>query len=177
MLRTIDDNLIEMTDSYKYGHQKMRVERTLANFEYMAARKGAEFSTTTFFGLQGKLKRHFTGKAFDEYDIHQAKTLGDLHLGPGAFPEDRWKDLFVAYEGRLPLDIRAVPEGTQVPVGEGNALMSIESTDDDFEWVAGWYESLLQQIWLPTTVATLSSHIRALIDGFVKASGNQTWRT
>jgi nicotinamide phosphoribosyltransferase len=81
--------------------------------------------------------------------------------------EVRWQ---LAYNGRFPLCIKAVAEGTWVPVG--NILMSIESTDPRFAWVPGWFETLLMMVWYPTTVATQSFYIRKLIRSAYERTGS-----
>ena len=40
------------------------------------------------------------------------------------------------HRGYLPLRIRAVPEGTVVPVK--NALFTVESTDPQLPWLTNW---------------------------------------
>lgn len=71
--------------------------------------------------------------------------------------------------GRLPVRIRAVSEGSNVPVS--NALMTIESTDPKAFWVVNWLETLLLKIWYPTTVATQSHYLRKIIlDSLEKSS-------
>ncbi len=42
------------------------------------------------------------------------------------------------------LQIRAVPEGSLVPVG--NALFTVESTDERVPWVATYFEDILSQV-------------------------------
>lgn len=171
MPQPYNDNFIELTDSYKWGHPRMYPEGTQGVSEYLAAREGAEFPETILFGLQGILKEHFTGQAFSQADIARAEMLSTMHLGHGSFFIDGWNDLWGKWRGVLPLHIEAVPEGLPIPVGNGNALMTVETTDDDFGWLATQVESLLMHVWHPTTVATLSWHIRLMIEEFVSQSG------
>ncbi|XP_069999021.1 nicotinamide phosphoribosyltransferase-like isoform X2 [Penaeus vannamei] len=56
--------------------------------------------------------------------------------------------------GRIPVRIRAVPEGSVVPVR--NVLFTVESTDPAVPWVTNFFETLLVQVWYPMTVATVS---------------------
>ena len=81
--------------------------------------------------------------------------------------------MYIAKElnGKLPVRIRAIPEGTLVPVS--NVLMSIESTDTKAFWVVNWLETLLLKVWYPTTVATQSHYCRELIyNSLVQTSDN-----
>ena len=59
----------------------------------------------------------------------------------------------------------AVPEGTIVPVN--NVLVQVCNTDPQCFWLTNYIEtSLLRAVWYPTTVATLSLHIKAMIKKF-----------
>lgn len=165
------DNLLELTDEYKFGHPHMRVHKTLRNFEYMASREGARFPYTVFFGLQAIVENYLVGQAFTEKDIYEAKDLCDRVNGEGVFNTAGWVDLWDAHQGVIPLDIRAVPEGMMIPVGNGNVLMTNVNTDDRFEFLPGNFESLLQQTWYPSAVATYSSQVREVIQPFVIATG------
>jgi nicotinamide phosphoribosyltransferase len=173
MIRETSENLLELTDEYKFGHPRMRVHKTLGNFEYMASREGALFPYTVLTGLQPLLKRYFVGQAFVEQDIYEAKELCDLVNGPGVFFTESWQELWDKHNGMIPLDIRAVPEGLKVPVGKGNVLMTVKNTDEDFEFVAGTFESLLQTTWYPSAVATFASSIRGMIQEFVLETGGE----
>lgn len=47
--------------------------------------------------------------------------------------------LFVqVHKGHLPLKIKAVPEGTVVPVK--NVLFTVENTDPRVPWLTNWFE-------------------------------------
>jgi nicotinamide phosphoribosyltransferase len=62
----------------------------------------------------------------------------------------------------MPLEIRAVAEGTVVP--EGQVMAEVVNTDPDFHWLTSFVETaLLRALWYPTTVATIAWRIRILI--------------
>lgn len=52
--------------------------------------------------------------------------------------------LIQKYKGYLPLKVRAVPEGSVIPVK--NILFSVESTDSKVPWIATWFEVSLHSI-------------------------------
>ena len=54
-----------------------------------------------------------------EEKILQAKTIYNSHLGPELFNEEGWRYILDHHGGRLPLRIRAVPEGSVIPVKNG----------------------------------------------------------
>jgi nicotinamide phosphoribosyltransferase len=71
--------------------------------------------------------------------------------------------------GRLPVEIRAVAEGTPVPTH--NVLMTIRNTDPACYWLTNFLETLLLKVWYPTTVATLSGAIFRVVEAAMKRSG------
>jgi nicotinamide phosphoribosyltransferase len=150
-------NLILNTDSYKVSHWVQYPPGMDAMFSYIESRGGL-YDRTLFFGLQAILKEHLSGPVTTA-DIDEAKELLTAHGEP--FNERGWRYIVDAHRGRVPLTIRAVPEGTVVPTL--NVLATIESTDPHCFWIASYLETLLLRVWYPTTVATISWHIKQLI--------------
>ena len=65
--------------------------------------------------------------------------------------------------GYLPVKICALPEGTAVPLRV--PMLTIENTDDRFFWVTNYLESLMsQELWLPSTAATIAKEYRKILD-------------
>ena len=89
------------------------------------------------------------------------------------FNREGWEYILSAHRGYLPIVIRAVPEGTVVPVK--NVLATIENTDPKAFWLTTWLETaLLRAIWYPTTVATQSKMIKNIIADYLEKSGDPT---
>jgi nicotinamide phosphoribosyltransferase len=86
------------------------------------------------------------------------------------FNRDGWNHVVAAHGGRLPLRIRAVPEGTVVPVN--HALVTVENTDPACYWLTSYVETALLRIWYPTTVATHSHATRRLIADALARTGS-----
>jgi nicotinamide phosphoribosyltransferase len=146
------------TDSYKVSHHKQYPPGTTSMFSYVESR-GGDYDKTVFFGLQYYLKEYLTHRVTVE-EVELAAELFKVHGEP--FNYDGWMYIAKNLQGKLPVRIRAVPEGTVVPTH--NILVSIESTDPKAYWVVSWLEtSLLRNIWYGTTVATRSHHIRSII--------------
>jgi nicotinamide phosphoribosyltransferase len=164
-------NICSASDSYKFQHWNMYPKDTEVIYSYLESRVGAKFDKTIFFGLQYFLKNYFTGKVVTAEKIAQAKKRIDGHLGPNAFNEAGWQYILDKYDGRLPLLIKALPEGTAVPTN--NALMTIENTDPNVPWLTNYLETVLSQIWAPSTVATLSYAIRGLLVEYLEQSSDR----
>lgn len=152
------NNLTLKTDTYKLAHWKAYEELGLKKVHsYFEARKGAQYDTTTFVGLQPIL--HFLQEnpiTMDMVDEGDAFTTG--HIGPDLYNRAGWEYIVNQHGGRLPIVIKAVPEGTEVP--KGNALLTIENTDPNCPWITNHLETFLTHVWFPSTVATLSKEIK-----------------
>lgn len=149
----MNTNLILATDSYKLTHYKQYPKDTEVVYSYFESRVGARFPYTVFFGLQYLLKQYLA-KPVGYGDLEKAFKLADAHFGTKEFNYRGWEYIISELGGRLPLRIKAIPEGTVVPVG--NVLMTVENTDPKCFWLTNALESLLTHVWYPSTVATLS---------------------
>lgn len=166
----MESNILTLTDSYKFSHWKQYPAGTKRVFSYFESRVGAKWLETVFFGLQYFLAEYLAGNVVTAQKIAEAKALCDAHVGPGIFNEKGWTRLLEKHGGRLPVRIRAVPEGTVVPVS--NILMSIENTDDEFPWLTNYLETLLVQVWYSSTVATQSRAMKKTILKYLRETGD-----
>lgn len=152
-----DHNIILDTDSYKSSHYLQYPKGTTLLFSYLESR-GGKYPQTRFFGLQYILDRYLTTRVTADM-VEEARALIEAHGEP--FPYDGWMRVVNVHGGKLPLEVRAVPEGTLVPIH--NVLLSCTNTDPELPWLVGWFETMLMRVWYPTTVATQSWHIREII--------------
>lgn len=166
------DNIITMTDSYKVSHSKQYPPNTKKIYSYMESRGGTEGSDeTTFFGLQYIIKRYLAGQVVTKEKIDKASKRFKLHFGSDdVFQRKNWEYILEKHNGRLPISIKAVPEGMTVPTH--NVLMTIENTDPECFWLTNYLETLLQQIWAPLTVATYSRNCKMLILKYLRKTGD-----
>jgi nicotinamide phosphoribosyltransferase len=152
------ENFLIDTDSYKASHYLQYPPNTTSMFSYIESR-GGEYDATVFFGLQYYLKKYLTHRVTVE-EVEEAREFFTAHGEP--FNYEGWMYIAKDLGGKLPVRIRAVPEGTVVPTH--NILVSVESTDPKVFWAVSWIEtSLLRSAWYPTTVATRSHKIRQII--------------
>jgi nicotinamide phosphoribosyltransferase len=149
-------------DSYKVSHWKQYPPGTTSMFSYIESR-GGQFDKTVFFGLQYYLKKYLQGSVVTLAGVEAAEKFYAAHGLP--FNSIGWRRIAGELGGKLPVRIRAVPEGTVVPTH--NALVTIESTDPETFWVASWLETMLVRLWYPITTCTLSWHARKLIGSFL----------
>lgn len=161
-------NLLLQTDSYKVTHFKQYPPGSQYVHSYLEAR-GGEYARTMFFGLQYYL-RTVLSQPITLDDILEANDLYATHFGRDEFNRAGWQHILTMHRGKLPVRIRAVPEGTSVPVS--NVLMTVENTDPAVPWLTNFIETRLMQVWYPTTVATLSRHCRDIIMERLLLSGD-----
>lgn len=164
-------NIVTATDSYKLTHWNQYPEGTERVYSYLESRAGAEFPYTVFFGLQSILKQYLCGqKVVRHADIEEADKLAKVHFGRDIFNKAGWEYIASEHRGKLPLIIKAVPEGTVVPTG--NVLMTVENTDPKCWWLTNAVESLLTHVWYPSTVATLSRSTKEVIASYLEATSD-----
>ncbi len=161
-------NRIIDTDSYKASHFLQYPPNTTRAFFYLESR-GSErdYTETVFFGLQYLLKNYFLAP-FTQEMVEEAREVITKHGLP--FNYDGWTNLIKKHQGKLPLRIRAVAEGSVVPLH--NVLMTVETTDDEFAWLGSWFESQLMRIWYPITVATQSFYIKRDVYRFLQETAD-----
>ncbi len=151
------DSIITAVDSYKESHFCQYPPNTSRVSSYIESR-GGQFKTTRFFGLQAILKKYFTKRIW-RHEVEEAQELFRLHGVP--FNRTGWMRIADVHEGKLPLIIEAVPEGTDVPTG--NVLVQVRNTNPESAWLTSYVETVLMQVWYPITVCTLSAAIRAVL--------------
>jgi nicotinamide phosphoribosyltransferase len=156
-------SIILNTDSYKTSHFEQYPPLTEKINSYIEAR-GIDDSfprvkSTLFFGLQMFIKKYLLTPITKE-DIREAEEIFDLHGVP--FNRAGWETILHKHGGYLPIEIYALPEGTHVPLR--TPLVQVRNTDEALPWLTSYVETaLLRAIWYPTTVATLSSHIKNVV--------------
>jgi len=175
------NNIILMTDSYKISHWKQYPPNTEYVYSYFESRGCVvkEWSEVTFFGLQYFLKEYMVGQVVSREKIEEAFDVCQHHFGgefiapgltnPGNFFRDGWEYILSKHGGRLPVKIKAVPEGMSVPLK--TVLMTVENTDPKCYWLTNYLETLLVQVWYPMTVCSQSREQKKSIIEWYKKTG------
>lgn len=151
-------NLLLMTDVYKLGHMRQYKPGTTKVYSYLCARSTKKYNDALFFGLQPYLKLLET--PITEADGEEFLSYYTMILGSQAPADISEKISDLVKLGYLPLEIKAVPEGTIID--NKNVLATVTNTHPDFYWVVGFFESLLLKVWAPTTVATKSLQFKRI---------------
>lgn len=161
-----------LCDFYKVSHRKQYPEKTQRIYATWTPRTSRKvgIDKVVFFGLQGFIKEYlieyfsknfFYRKLEDvvaEYKRVIKNTLGE---------EDPDASHIIALHklGYLPIEIKALPEGTLTPIKV--PMFTIENTVDEFFWVTNYLETLLScMLWQPMTSATISLEYRKILDKY-----------
>lgn len=164
-----------LADFYKISHKNQYPKNTEFIYSTWIARKSymPGVTETVAFGFQRFIRKylvdyfqtHFFGRPLGElrveYDRVVTNTLG---VEPDHSHLDKLYKL-----GYLPLEIKAVPEGTLVPLRV--PTMTIENTDPEFFWLTNFVETLLStELWQASTSATISHEYRKLLDYYMRTT-------
>jgi nicotinamide phosphoribosyltransferase len=161
------NNIILNSDSYKYSMFNQYPKGTEIVYSYIESR-GGKWDYTLFFGLQAFIKEYLL-EPITQDDIDVAESIITAHGEP--FYKEGWEYILKEHNGLLPVVIKAVPEGTIVPVK--NVLVIIENTDPKCFWLTTFLETaLLRAVWYPTTVATNSYESKKIILKWLEKNGN-----
>lgn len=164
------DNLLLLTDSYKLSHYVQYPKGTENVYSYLESR-GGRFGNSVFFGLQYLIKNYLEGVQVARWKINEAERIAKGHLGgERTFNRAGWEYIIDKHGGKLPVRIKAVPEGTVVPTK--NVLMTVEVTDPNVYWLTNYLETLLVQLWYPITVATQSWHMKGILYEYLEETGD-----
>lgn len=162
-------NPLLLTDGYKVSHREQYPEGTelvYSNFTARASRTGFPFVMN--FGIQYFIKE-FLIKRFNEgfFNRPKAEVVKEYYdeisayLGNPDFDVTHIADLHDL--GYLPIEIKAIEEGTLVPMKV--PLLTIVNTEPRFFWLTNYLETLISNtLWGPITSATTAFCFRQLLN-------------
>ena len=157
-----------LSDTYKQVHDRMYPKELKKLVSYWVPRKSMldTRDKMVFFGLQAFVKEYlidYINENFfqlpEEEIISLYTETMNIQLGEGNYDIDKIVQLHRL--GYLPLEIRALPEGTLVPMGI--PCIELTNTHADFAWLTQWVECAMQsEIWKPCAHATIGYMYREL---------------
>jgi len=176
------DNIILLSDSYKVSHYRQYPPGTQYVYSYFESRgcDREDWHEICFFGLQYFLKRYLSGPVVTREKIEQAAKMYAQHFGDGTndnpdlFYREGWEYILEKHGGRLPVKIKALPEGTVVPTK--TVLITVVNTDPECYWLTNFLETLLVQVWFPMTVCTNSRYQKISIQKYLEETGCEDWK-
>lgn len=172
-------NPMLLNDFYKQSHPDMYTPGTETVYSTWTWRDSRmeNVKAVVCFGVQGFIKEflidyfrdHFFQRSKDEVTGEYARMLR-YTVGSSSANVRRAAELHEL--GYLPLEIRAVPEGTILPIR--SPMLAFWNTDPRFYWLTNFIETLLSaEIWQPMTSATIAHGYRVMLNGWAdKTVGN-----
>ena len=169
-------NPIFHTDSYKVSHKAMEVEATQLIYSNLTPRTANYFKKdypnfdgkVVVFGIQvfllQELVHNWKVGFFDrdhEEVMNEIEEIFAPYIGMDRTRLEHFSQLHKLQY--LPLHVKALDEGTLVPVGI--PIMTIVNTHPDFSWLTNYIESVLSaEVWKPITIATAAREFAKLRD-------------
>lgn len=188
----INRNPLLLVDSYKVNHQRMYPDgmtKLYSNFTPRKSRiKGV--NEIVVFGTQHFILEYLI-KGFDEYFFYKgARAMSKDMLG------DKYDEFCQVVKNRvieeyarhcpvdtkhmedlwdlqyLPIEIKALEEGTLCPIGV--PCLTITNTHPKFAWVVNYLETLLScMMWQPITSATIAFNYKKILSKYaIKTTGS-----
>ena len=168
---------MNLIDGYKTGHifqYPVGTEYVYSNFTPRQSRING-VNGVIFFGLQYFVKEYLIDRWNEgffnqpkEEILRQYKRRMDNYLGKDAVPCEHIGELHDL--GYLPIKIKALPEGTNVPIGV--PVLTIVNTSPKFFWLTNYMETLMSNIlWKPITSATTAHQYRKCFERYAEKTG------
>lgn len=176
-------NPLNFIDFYKADHRRQYPEGTTLVYSNFTPRSDKLSNIpphlfdgkVVFFGLQYFVKHYLIDVWNAEFFakpkakvVARYKRRMDTSLGAGAIPVEHIEALRDL--GFLPICIKALPEGSLVPI-KVPALV-IYNTHPDFFWLTNYLETILScYLWKPMTSATVAHAYRKLLGRYADETG------
>ncbi len=165
-----------LLDGYKIGHVFQYPPDTTMVYSNLTARSSRTgINKVVAFGFQyfveeyliRQFKETFFDRPKDEVLAEYQRRV-DNYLGPGAVTIGHIAALHdMQY---LPLQIKAIPEGTSVPLRV--PMLTIRNTIPEFFWLTNMLETLMSSVvWHPCTSATTALQYRKTFERYAKLTG------
>ncbi len=165
-------NPLLLTDFYKTNHQKMYPEGTTMIYSNFTPRKSRMkgVDKVVFFGLQHFILEYLIKRFNEDFFNKPIKDVIEEYHKYINVNTSHIVNLHIL--GYLPIEIKAVPEGTLVPIGV--PCFTIKNTHPDFYWLTNYLETLIScMMWQPITSATIAYEYKKLLSKYAKeTTGN-----
>ena len=165
-----------LLDGYKADHRRQYPpETTLVYSNFTARASRTPEKAVVAFGFQYFVLEYLMTQFYQEFFqmpkgrlMTQYKRRMDHYLGENMIPTKHLEDLHDL--GYLPLHVKALPEGTLVPLRV--PMLTIYNTRPEFFWLTNMIETLLSNIlWCPITSATTAWRYRKTFEDFAQQTG------
>ena len=172
----VNTNPMLLIDFYKAVHSDMLPEKIEKSVSYFTPRMSRVkmWDEVVMFGLQAFVKTYLIEYFHDNFFVLPLdKVVGEYErilnasLGKNAFKSEKIVKLHQL--GYLPIEIKAIAEGTKVPMHV--PMFEITNTHPDFAWLPQALESLISaEMWHPMLSATVGAAYRKIVNHYYDIS-------
>eukprot|EP01118_Nematostelium_gracile_P010368 TRINITY_DN3561_c0_g1_i1.p1 TRINITY_DN3561_c0_g1~~TRINITY_DN3561_c0_g1_i1.p1 ORF type:complete len:508 (-),score=143.22 TRINITY_DN3561_c0_g1_i1:21-1544(-) len=172
-----DIPLAVLADSYKATHFLMYPEakKMVAYGEFRSAfESNPSDSRLVFYGIR-HIVETYVSKKWTVEDVEKAERFYGTHnagFTPFPFPKDLFLKFIKENDGYFPVKIEALPEGSVVHV---HTPVYQITASEPYSHLCTFLETIMTQLWYPTSVATLSRMTKdAIKEAFDKSVDEQS---
>ncbi|MDE7433239.1 MAG: nicotinate phosphoribosyltransferase [Lachnospiraceae bacterium] len=169
-------NPMLLIDFYKAVHSDMLPEKIEKSVSYFTPRMSRVkmWDKVVMFGLQAFIKTYLIEYFNEEFFektlmevVGEYERVLNAALGRNTFKSEKIEKLHRL--GYLPIEIKALPEGTRVPMHV--PMFEISNTHPDFAWLPQALESLISaELWHPMLSATVGASYREIVNKYYDIS-------
>jgi len=170
-------NPLNLTDGYKLDHRRQYPDGTGLVYSNWTPRKSRKegINDVVFFGLQYFVKEYlieqfnteFFAKPKEEVVAQYVRRVNN-YLGQHFITFEHIEALHDL--GYLPIEIKALPEGTVVPTRV--PMFTMVNTLPEFFWLTNYFETLVSNVvWLPCTSATIAYAYKSKLEQWANITG------
>lgn len=168
-----------LCDFYKISHREQYPDKTEVVYSTWTPRASRmnNVNEVVAFGFQAFIKNYlidffnenFFSRPKEDVVAEYSRIIkGTLGVEPNTTHIEDLHDL-----GYLPLTIKALPEGTLVPLRV--PMLTIQNTDPRFYWLTNYIETLAScELWQPCTSATIAHEYRKILDKYAMETVGNT---
>lgn len=171
-------NPLHFTDGYKLDHRRQYPEGTTLVYSNWTPRKSRKegINEIVLFGLQYFIKKYLIKdfnrnffqrpkeEVIEKYKRRVNNYLGDNQVGIAHI--EALHDL-----GYLPIKIKALPEGSVVPIKV--PMFTMFNTLPSFFWLTNYFETLVSTtVWMPCNSATIARKYKQILSTFAKETSS-----
>lgn len=175
-------NPLLLVDSYKIHHTKMYPDGMTKLYSNFTPRKSriAGIDKVVVFGIQHFVLEYLI-KQFNNNFFNNKRAFMSKEDSKALIIEEYTshcnvdiKHIKALFElGYLPIEIKALDEGTLCPIGI--PCMTITNTHPDFGWLVNYLETLIScMLWQPMTSATIAYEYKKLLNKYALETTGST---
>lgn len=175
-------NPMLLIDSYKVNHADMYPQNMTKLYSNLTPRKSRlkGIDNVVVFGIQHFCLEYLIKSFNEEFFGGDKERIKDPRFKDKIvkeysrhIPIDTKRIEALWDLGYLPIEIKALPEGTLCPIGV--PVLTITNTHPDFAWLVNYLETLLScMLWQPITSATIAYEYKKLLNKYALETTGST---